>query len=161
MNIDSIFASFNASEVPPATVQAVLPKGWYQVMIADCKNKTNNAGTGSYLELEMQVLDGEHKGRRIWDRLNLDNPNQTAVDIAKASLSAICHAVNVLTPASADELLHIPLEVLVHIQPPKGQYGESNVVKGYRGLDSSLPTPKPNTRAKVDLTVPDDDTLPF
>jgi hypothetical protein len=173
MSIDNIFAQFNAAEVEPSKPTAILPAGWYQVVIDKTTNKTNKAMTGSYLELELVIVDGEYKGRRIWDRLNLDNPNQTAVDIAKASLSAICHAINVLTPQGPEDLKDKPLDVKLAIQPAKGQYSESNVVKGYAppGTESNrqdlVGTAAQAMRAAVapkkpaaPLDQPDDD-LPF
>ena len=36
--------------------------------------KATKAGTGQYLQLGFQILDGPHKGRKLWARLNLDNP---------------------------------------------------------------------------------------
>ena len=43
---------------------------------------SSQAGTGSYLNLTFEILDGNYKGRKVWSRLNLDNPNQQAVQIA-------------------------------------------------------------------------------
>ena len=34
--------------------------------------------------LTLQVIDGPYKGRMLWARLNLENPNSTAVQIARA-----------------------------------------------------------------------------
>lgn len=132
MSIDAIFGQFNAAEVEPQSARGLIEPGWYPAMIAKTSTKINKAGTGSYLELELEVVDGPSKGRRVWDRLNLDNPNQTAVEIAKSALSAICHSVGVLTPRTPEELKDKPLEIMMAIQPAKGEYGESNVVKGYR-----------------------------
>jgi hypothetical protein len=158
MSIDAIFASFDARKIEPQTARGLVPPGWYTVVIAKTSTKTNNAGTGSYLELELQLIDSESKGRRVWDRLNLDNPNQTAVDIAKASLSAICHAVGVLTPQSPEELKDVPLEALVDIQPAKGADSESNIIKGYRPANAKEIK---KVKAKApSLSEPDDD-LPF
>jgi hypothetical protein len=161
MSIDAILAGFNAAEVTPQTARTLLPKGWYTVVISNTTNKINKAGTGSYLELELQVVDGEHNGRRVWDRLNLDNPNQTAVDIAKASLSSICHAVGALTPRTPEDLKDKPLEALIDIQPAKGEYSESNVVRGYQAVQGSKPKAKAKKPTVAQLAEADDDELPF
>lgn len=161
MSIDAIFGQFNAAEVEPQTARTLLPKGWYPVVISSTTNKINKAGTGSYLELELQVVDGEYKGRRVWDRLNLDNPNQTAVDIAKASLSSICHAINELTPSSPEDLKDKPLEALIDIQPAKGEYSESNVIRGYQAISGAKPKAKAKKPTVAELAQDDDDSLPF
>jgi len=34
----------------------------------------------------LDILDGQHKGRKIFDQLNLVNPNPTTVEIAQRTL---------------------------------------------------------------------------
>jgi hypothetical protein len=165
MSIDAIFGSFNAADVEPQAPRGLIDPGWYPAVINTSKTKINNAGTGSYLELEIEIIDGPAKGRRVWDRLNLDNPNATAVEIAKAALSAICHSVGVLTPKAPEELHGKPLEINVGIQPAKGAYSESNVVKGYRkageaGLAGKHPFKRMSEDDLAKLAKPDD-SLPF
>ena len=65
------------------------------------------------------------------DRLNLNNPNQIAVDIAQRTLSAICHATGVMTPQHSSELHDKPLVVKVAVKAADGQYSASNEIKGY------------------------------
>ena len=55
----------------------------------------------------------EFKGRNLWARLNLDNPNEIAVKIARAELSALCRAVGVLEPKDSVELHNLPLVISV------------------------------------------------
>jgi hypothetical protein len=85
----------------------------------------------------MDVLEGEYAGRKLWERLNIENANQIAVEIAQRSLSAICHAVGVTT-LSDSEQLHFRLFIAdVRIVPPKGEYPASNVVRGYLPVSSA------------------------
>ena len=42
-----------------------------------------------YLWLELDLLEGEHQGRKLFDRLNLVNANPQTVEIAQRTLSAI------------------------------------------------------------------------
>jgi hypothetical protein len=168
MSIDAIFGQFNAADVEPQAARGLIEPGWYPAMISKTSTKINKAGTGSYLELEFEILDGPNKNRRVWDRLNLDNPSQTAVEIAKSALSAICHSVGVLTPKTPEELKDRPLEIMVGIQPAKGEYGESNVIKGYRKTGAEGVAKHPFRRMTEDdlaakvagLAKPNDD-LPF
>lgn len=163
MSFDILQGGFNAANFEPATkTYDLIPDGWYQAMIIDSEVKPTKAGTGHYLQLTIEVTDGEHAGRYVWDRLNLDNPNETAVAIAQETLAQICHAVGVLEPKDTEELHHKPMEVRVGIQPAKGQYNESNIVKGYRGAATSAAKKKAAAKktAPVPLTSPDDE-LPF
>lgn len=156
----SILQGFDASSFEPKTKSYdLIPDGWYPAMIIDSETKPTKAGTGHYLQLTLEVTDGEHKGRYLWDRLNLDNPNQTAVAIAQETLASICHAVNVLAPKETEELHNIVFEVRVGIQPAKGAYSESNIVRGYRAVSAPAKATK-GKKAAVKLSEPDDE-LPF
>ena len=84
---------FDANSVNPATDFEPLPAGKYLAIITDSEMKPTKSGSGNYLELTFQVIDGPFKGRMLWSRLNLDNPNAQAVQIAQGELSAICRAV--------------------------------------------------------------------
>ena len=122
---------FNAAEVEPQVERELLPNGKYVAVVVESENKDNSAGTGSYLELVFEIVQGEHEGRRLWDRLNLHNPNSKAVEIARAQLSAICRAVGVLTPQDSQELHDLPLVVTVKCKPRKDTGDLVNVVTGY------------------------------
>jgi hypothetical protein len=85
-----------------------------------------------------------YKGRNLWARLNLDNPNATAVQIARAELSTICRAVGVLAPNDSVELHDLPLVIQVKYVK-RAVTGElTNEIKGYGKKD----TPAPATAAQ-------------
>jgi Protein of unknown function (DUF669) len=67
-----------------------LPAGEYVAAIVKSDWKKTKSGTGQYLELIVEILDGESKGRRVFDRLNLHNSNPKAVEIAEKRLQQIC-----------------------------------------------------------------------
>jgi hypothetical protein len=52
-----------------------VPPGWYPVSIEKAEVKTVTTGEGDFqkLALTLQVTEGEHKGRRIFDDLLLNN----------------------------------------------------------------------------------------
>ena len=70
---------FNANEVEPSTDFDPVPAGKYLAAIVESKHKPTKAGTGKYLELKFQILEGEYRNRNLWARLNLENPNPEAV----------------------------------------------------------------------------------
>ena len=127
MNLDG----FNAQEVEPRKAFDLLPPGKYKVVISESEEKATKKGDGSYLSLTMTVVEGEHEGRKLFDRLNLNNPTAVAADIARQTLSAICRAVGINTPQHSSELHDVPLVAVVKIVPPKGEYEAKNEVKGY------------------------------
>ena len=125
-------SGFNARDIEPAKgTSDVIPTGKYDVVISKTETKPTKSGNGEYLQLEFTIIQGPHADRKVWSRLNLDNPNPIAVSIAKAELSAICRAVGVLTPSDSSELQDIPLNIDIRIEKRADTGGETNVVKGF------------------------------
>lgn len=124
--------AFDANQVDPTDQFEVLPAGDYPVMIVDSEMKPTKDNRGQYLQLTLEVIDGPCRGRKMWDRLNLQNPNQQAVEIAQRSLSQICHAVGVLQVNDSAELHDKPMVARVKVRPARGQYPESNEVSQYK-----------------------------
>jgi uncharacterized protein DUF669 len=141
---------FDATQVAPAATLDPIPAGKYVSVINESKTKPTKAGTGSYLALTFEIIEGECKGRLLWARLNLDNPNPKAVQIARAELSAICRAVGVLSPQDSSELHNLPL--VAHVKCKKrDDTGEiSNEIKGY----SQRETPASNGQAVAGVAPP-------
>jgi len=135
MNLDG----FNAQEIEPRKVFDLLPAGKYKIVISASEEKQTKKGDGSYLSLEMTVVEGEHEGRKLFDRLNLNNPNDVAAGIARQTLSAICRAVGIQTPQQSSDLHDVPLVAVVKVVPPKGEYEAKNEVKGYESAGAGEP----------------------
>ena len=133
---------FDATTVEPSTTFDAIPKGEYLAMAVDSELKDTKAGNGQFLQIVWEIVDGEHKGRRLWSRLNIVNANDTAVKIARAELSAICHAVEVMKPKDSTEF-HGKLAVInVVLEPRADRPGEfSNSIKGYKSPDAKKNTP--------------------
>jgi len=122
---------FDANNVEPAGDFEPIPAGKYLAVITDSEMKPTKAGTGSYLQLTFQVIDGEYRNRLLWARLNLDNPNDTARKIAQGELSAICRAVGVMSPTDSVELHNLPLVIHVRCKKRTDTGEIVNEVKGY------------------------------
>ena len=84
--------NFNANEVEPSIGFDAIPAGKYQAVITDSEMKDTKSGTGKYLQLEFEIIEGDYKNRKLWARLNLENANSEAVRMARADLSAICRS---------------------------------------------------------------------
>ncbi len=131
-------ATFDASQVDPSQPFETLPPGDYRVQIVASEMRPTKAGTGQYLWMEMEILDGPFSGKRVFDRLNLINPNQQAADIAQRTLSAICHAVGRMQVSDSEELHFKPL--LVKVVVDKEGY---NQTKGYKPVANAIPAARP------------------
>ncbi len=130
-----------------------VPQDTYTLMITDSEMATTRNG-GQMLKLSMQIVDGKHKGRRIWDNLNLINSSPTAVEIAQRNLGCICKAIGVESVTESAVLHNKPFKAFVGIEKSE-QYGDRNHVKKYdhRPLGGGI-TPAPQTQTASPTSAP-------
>jgi len=132
---------FNANDVEPTTPFEPLPAGKYLAEISASEIKPTKSGNGNYLELEFTVLDGPCRGRKAWDRLCIDHPNELTQRIARGNLSAICRAVGILQPRDSVELHNLPLSINVRCKK-RADTGEiTNEIKGYAKREAAASQP--------------------
>lgn len=129
--------NFNADTVEPSAGDFTpVPEGKYVALISDSEMKDTKSGTGQYLQLTFQIIEGQYSGRLLWARLNIRNPNSKAVEIALGELSAICRAIGVATPNDSSELHDKPLEIKVKVRKRMDTGDLTNELKGYYKLKS-------------------------
>lgn len=105
----SLLNNFNADDVPKGNA---IPDGTDAVCIATAaEDVTTKSGDGAYLKLEVEVVEGPFKGRKVWPMFNLQNSNPEAVRIAKVQLAQLCLAIGCPRPNSNSELLNKPFRV--------------------------------------------------
>jgi len=122
---------FDAREVEPMDDFEPVPADTYVVAIVRSEMKETKAGNGEYLELEMTILDGPYKGRKLWDRLCLAHPNSVVVKIARARLASVCKATGILTPSDSAELHDIPFAARVAVKKREDNDELTNTIKAY------------------------------
>ncbi|MBF0181930.1 MAG: DUF669 domain-containing protein [Magnetococcales bacterium] len=140
--------TFDASQVDPSQPFETLPPGDYRVQIINSEMRPTKTGSGQYLWMEMDVLDGPLTGRKLFDRLNLINPNRQAEEIAQRTLSAICHAIGRLQVSDSEELHFKPVMVKVTVDREgynqvKGYKPVANASSAFRPAFQPQPSPPP------------------
>ena len=138
---------FDAHKVAPAPSREPIPAGWYKAVITESEEKPTKAQTGSDLQMTGEIIDGEHAGRKAFERLNLDNPNATAVEIAQRTLSSICRAVGVMTPRQSADLHDKPFMVKIKVKPAKDGYDASNDIAEYAATNAAPSAAAPSAAA--------------
>lgn len=138
---------FDATQVDPNASFDPIPAGKYLAAITESEMKPTKNGSGSYLQLTFTILEGEFRSRVLWARLNLNNPNGTAVKIAKSELSAVCHAVGVMQPRDSVELHNIPLLITVKVKKRSDNDELTNEIKGFepKSVATGVPQQTPAT----------------
>jgi hypothetical protein len=121
---------FNANEVPEDDRSfEPLAAGDYTMQVIDSDIKPTKTG-GQQLVLTIEVIEGAMSGRRVWDRLNIQNQNPDAQRIAQRSLADLCLAVGIASLRNSEDLHFKPFVGKVTIKQDKtGQYGPQNQVR--------------------------------
>ena len=137
-------SGYNAANHEPLDEFHPLPDGEYRAIATESEFKATKSGTGEYLQITWELLDDPYKKRKIWSRLNLMNPNATAVEIAQRELSSICRAVGILTPKDSSELHGRPIILKIGHETRSDNGEISNRIKAYKPIDAgTTPPPTP------------------
>ena len=133
--------NFDARTVDPQQTFEPIPAGWYNMMIVESEMKPTSKGDGAYLQVTLKVVDGQHAGRQVFDRMNLQNPNPVAAEIGYKRLSAYCHATGVIQVQDSQQLHGIPFKARVSVRTDTtGQYDPSNEVKAVKHINEDTGT---------------------
>lgn len=129
--------NYDAGDYEPQHDFSPIPPGEYRVVIVESEMRESRSGKGRYLWLKMQVVEGEHDSRLLFDQLNIQHSNETAQRIARERLSSICHQIGVMKPRDSGELHDKPFVVNVVIK--RGDDGtDRNKVKNYAAKTQHL-----------------------
>ena len=150
--------TFNSEDVPEREDFSPVPPGTYTAMIVASELKETSKG-GQMIVLELDIQEGDHSGRKLFERLNIKNDNQKAVDIAFRTLGEIVKAVGKKTIKDTEELHNKRLLVDVRVEPAKAyvdKEGNSqpgspqNSIKKYSPASGAVSTPKAQSGATVE-----------
>lgn len=130
--------NFDANTVDPVTSFDPIAAGKYVAVITDSQMKSTKNSNGKYLELTFEVVEGQYKGRKLWSRLNLENPSEQAVQIARGELSSICRAVSVMKPQDSVELHNLPLCIKVACKKRDDTGEITNEIKAYKNKEKAF-----------------------
>lgn len=118
----------------------IVPAGEYTTIIEASDYTPNKQGTGMILKLTYQIIDGEFKGRKIFENLNLQNENAQAAQISQRALNSICLAVGVQHVQDSAQLHGIPLILDVSVKED-ATYGKQNRIKKHIPVSGQASAP--------------------
>lgn len=128
------------SYTPQERSYGVIPPGKYQTVINATDVKKTKAGDGEYLEIEFQITGDQFGGRKVWERLNINNPNKKAEDIARERLAALCQAVNIPHLTDSDQLVDCMVVLALEIDRKEP---DRNRIVGFYSMDGAAPAAAP------------------
>lgn len=110
---------------------ALLPEGTYHVEITEGDVKQSASG-GTYVQFKYKVVEGPCMNRVLFDRFNIINPNPESVRIGRQQLISLADSVGINDPSNTDPFIGKHTLAKVTIEEGKGNYGDSNRIKGYK-----------------------------
>jgi hypothetical protein len=128
---------FNENEYDMPGEFTPLPQGKYLCVLMSSEEKDTKAKAagkakkGTMLVLKFQVIEGEYKGRQLFDRLNILNDNADAERISRSALKALCKAVGVPSPNNSADLHNLPLLCQVAVTKRADTGDNTNEIRGY------------------------------
>lgn len=138
--------NFNANDVPESEDKFdLIPAGDYKMIVTESTIKATKAGTGEYVAVKLQIVDGDKKGRTIFANLNIKNPNPTAEQIGRRELADLTKAVGLVTLSDTAQLHGKPFVGKVGIEPAKDGYEATNRIKKW------LPLNQPSTAEVITM----------
>lgn len=117
-----------AQNESPQVDRGPMQPGWYKAKMANFDVNVNKSGTGEHLRVEFDL----DNGRKVWNRYNLKNNNDTAERIALEQMAALCMACgynSIQDPWSPVELMDKACELYIDVD------GSYNNVKSVRKIE--------------------------
>ena len=143
---------FDATQVDPDAGNDPIPAGTYLMHIVASEMKLTASGSGQYLKLEMEVLDGPHARRKVWDNLNILHHKKDVADRAYATLSAVARATGKGQFSDSAELHNLPFTARVKVTPARGEYEAGNAIAKYLPAGTAAPGGTVNGTAAMPAT---------
>lgn len=146
------------SNVPQYAGNEPLPTGWYiAAMTASELKPTKDAAQTQHfmLSAEYTIMDGQYKGRKVFQQYNIGHSNPATKEIAFKQLSSIAHAVGVIQVQDSQQFHGLPLKIRVKLKEGGekkdamgtvvGKYDPQNEVVGYKNVNEVTPVEGPVT----------------
>lgn len=154
----------------------VLPAGRYLCLILDIQKKPTKNGQGQYFEAMFDVAaPKQYAGTRLWARMNVYNPSETAQRIGREQFKALGMAAGIPDPDKTERLHNKKVVCVVGIREYNGS--DQNEVLGFEAPQgaaagaaqarpaatskSAEPAQQPAPRQTAAATMEDDDDIPF
>lgn len=142
---------FDATDFPDQPSYDPIPAGDYVVQATSAEVKSNSSGTGEYLALDLEVIEGQYAGCKLFPKFTLSHSNQKAVETGHRILATVCKAVKVLTPSDPNDLCGIPFQCRVIVKNRKDTGEPQNECSIYWAIDAQAP---PAPKAKPVVSTP-------
>jgi len=106
----------------------VIPNGEYIAHVKNSEIRQTKNGN-DMLMLTWEILDGEFKGRLIFENLNLWHPKSQVKAIAQGAMNSICQATGNEQGIKDSSQLHNKAIIIKVVEKDDEVYGKMNIIK--------------------------------
>ena len=138
-------AQFDFSTDGIAERQEGLPAGEYTAVVEDSDFRPTKSGSGELISVTLQVIEGQHRGRKIFDNMNIKHEKEIVQKIGKESFAELLRACGKPRIKDTAEIHGIPILIRVGLN----KEGLS-VVKRYKPRQAFQTMSSNSTRQDVD-----------
>lgn len=120
-----------------------VPLGKYPAEITESDYKETKASiesggkNGFYESYTFTIIDGEFKGRKIFEKYNTTNPSPKAELFANEQMARLARILGCEGYTDTEQLHKKPLIVRLGINPAKGKYPAGNKVTAFYSIDEA------------------------
>lgn len=135
---------------------AIIPEGTeVKLKCTEAEDKETSSG-GEMVAATFVIVEGEHKGRKIWQNFNTVNKSEKAQNFGRRMIAGWARACGKPNAKNTDELLEKPFWAKLGIEKGTGQYKDKNTIASYLMPEgASAPAPKSDTTpAKEKIQTP-------
>lgn len=122
--------NFNTDTIADVSFEPV-PPGKYKLVLAQEEIKISKSGS-RYVATQMEIIDGQYKGRKIFNNFNLWNASPKAAGIAMSEMKQLCLACGKRgVVGDTAELRGIPFDAEVGVEKRDGFSAQNTIEKYY------------------------------
>ena len=115
-----------------AATNTPIPAGVYNLVITKAEDALTKKGD-KRINMQFTVMDGEHKGRKIFEGYNLTGSNETATRISRGQIKSLlkCAGKEDHDLSGPGDFLNLEIAAVVAVKTDE-TYGDKNVIKSFK-----------------------------
>jgi hypothetical protein len=130
-----------------------LPAGWYPVQIDSAAVEQTKKKDGLVLKLQLTVVGASFANRKLFRRINIQNPSQQCQEIGIRELAGLGKACGLATLDDSAELLEKFIQVKVKVRADEGRDPDNQII-AFKAMDTSEPAQKKPTATEQTAAKP-------
>lgn len=137
----------------------IIPEGTeVRMKCTEAEDKETSSG-GEMVAATFVIVEGEHKGRKIWVNFNTVNKSEKAQNFGRRMIAGWSRAAGKPNAKNTDELLEKSFWCKLGIEKGTGQYKDKNIISSFL-MPEGASSPAPTAAKTAPASVPREENAP-